>query len=90
MKAYRVKHKPSGLYYQPSGNGNNLSKRGKIYNTPNNILNYNKSDDFIYITMSRSSRLFPVKKINFKKNEGWRDSTPTAKVSKSDFEIEYL
>lgn len=27
MKPYRIKHKPTGLYYQPTVNGNNLSKK---------------------------------------------------------------
>lgn len=32
MKAYRVKHKPTGLYYQPHKHrGSNLSKNGKVY-----------------------------------------------------------
>lgn len=31
MKPYKVKHIPTGLYYQPSKGGNNLSPRGKIY-----------------------------------------------------------
>lgn len=35
---YRIKHKPSGLYYQPIKNGNHLSERGKMYHTKQNIL----------------------------------------------------
>lgn len=35
MKPYRVKHKVSGLYYQPTVNGNNLSKTGKVDFTKN-------------------------------------------------------
>jgi len=31
MKPYRLKHKPTGLYYQPGKN--NLSKNGKVYFT---------------------------------------------------------
>lgn len=34
MKPYKVKHVPTGLYYQPHKHGgSNLSKRGKIYQT---------------------------------------------------------
>ena len=34
MKPYKLKHKPTGLYYQPiRGYGSNLSKLGKIYQT---------------------------------------------------------
>lgn len=38
MKPYRVKHIPTGLYYKPGEV--NLSKRGKVYQTSNNILTY--------------------------------------------------
>ena len=34
MKPYKLKHVPTGLYYQPHKHrGSNLSKRGKIYQT---------------------------------------------------------
>lgn len=34
MKPYKLKHVPSGLYYQPhKHHGSNISKRGKIYQT---------------------------------------------------------
>ena len=29
-KPYRIKHKASGLYYQPSRNHSNLSKNGRV------------------------------------------------------------
>lgn len=32
-KPYRIKHKASGLYYQPASNHSNLSKNGKVYMT---------------------------------------------------------
>lgn len=36
---YRLKHVPSGLYYQPHKyRGSNLSKKGKVYMTKGNIL----------------------------------------------------
>lgn len=39
MKPYKLKHIPTGLYYQPNKHkGSNFSKRGKIYQTKNNIL----------------------------------------------------
>ena len=37
MKPYRIKHKASGLYYQPTVNGSNLSKTGKVYLTKNKV-----------------------------------------------------
>ena len=34
MKPYKLKHIPSGLYYQPHKHrGSNISERGKIYQT---------------------------------------------------------
>lgn len=40
MRPYKIKHKPTGLYYQPiSHRGSHFSKRGKIYQTKSNILN---------------------------------------------------
>jgi len=31
MKLYKLKHKPTGLYYIPSRGRGNLSKKGKVY-----------------------------------------------------------
>jgi hypothetical protein len=43
---YRLKHIPTGLYYQPTSNLSNLSFKGKIYQTNVNgiseKINYNK------------------------------------------------
>lgn len=39
MDFYRIKHKPTGLYYKP-GSGNNLTKKGKVYTGGGNVLNY--------------------------------------------------
>ena len=33
MKAYRIKHIPTGLYYKPSNGMSNLSAKGKVYLT---------------------------------------------------------
>lgn len=38
MKPYRLKHVPTGLYFQPTNNWNNLSKKGKIYTGNSNGL----------------------------------------------------
>ena len=40
MRPYKLKHLPTGLYYQPfKQHGSNFSKRGKVYQTKSNILN---------------------------------------------------
>lgn len=56
MKPYRIKHKASGLYYQPTSNGNSLSKRGKVYLTKNNVLN--GTDTFVFISFNERGRLY--------------------------------
>lgn len=39
IKPYRLKHTPTRLYYQPiSGKDSHFSKKGKIYQTKNNLL----------------------------------------------------
>ena len=42
-KPYRIKHKASGLYYQPANNHSNLSKNGKVYMTNNSPLMLNNT-----------------------------------------------
>ncbi len=49
VKPYRIKHKASGLYYQPAINHSNLSKKGKVYMTNNSPLMLNNSYDYIAI-----------------------------------------
>ena len=39
---YRVKHKPTGLYYAP-GRYSNLQTKGKVYSGGNNIINFIRS-----------------------------------------------
>ena len=56
MNPYRIKHKPTGLYYKPS-TGNNLSKIGKIYTTANSVLSQHKRDSFLTITVLKNSTL---------------------------------
>ena len=56
MKPYRIKHKSSGLYYQPTVNGNNLSKTGKVYLTKNNVLN--GTETYVYISLNERGRLY--------------------------------
>lgn len=46
MKPYKLKHKPTGLYFQPIKQyGSHFSKRGKIYQTKANILNLRHFSD---------------------------------------------
>ena len=41
MTPYRIKHIPTGYYYQPNKHcGCGLSVKGKVYQTKNNVLSY--------------------------------------------------
>ena len=87
MKPYRIRHKASGLYYQPTSNGNNLSKTDKVYLTKNNVLN--GTDTFVFISLNERGRLykeyakfFPTLKPYYLEMTG--------RVFKTEFEIEEL
>lgn len=75
------------MYYQPTSNGNNLSKTGKVYPTKNNVLN--EKDTFVYISLNEQGRIckeygkfFPtLKPYHF---------YMTGRVPKDEFEIEGL
>nr|DAS94500.1 MAG TPA: hypothetical protein [Crassvirales sp.] len=87
MKPYRIKHKPTGLYYQPTVNGNNLSKTGKVYLTKNNVLN--GKDTFVYISLNEQGRLYK----EYKKYFPTLKPDPlymTGRVDKTEFEKEEL
>lgn len=87
MTPYRIKHTASGLYYQPTVNGNNLSKTGKVYLTNNSVLR--GTDTFIFISLNEQGRLYKEYEKYFptlKPDHLYM----TGRVSKSEFEIEEL
>lgn len=54
MILYKMKHLPTGLYYQPiKHGGSNLSKKGKVYQTNSNGIENDK--DYIYVYASKKS-----------------------------------
>ena len=85
---YKVKHKPSGLYYQPGPN--NLSVKGKIYQNSNNLLTGYKRDSEFYIHIIKDGTIhkqYP----NLKWEEDrWRCYRMRLLTSVSDWEIEEL
>lgn len=91
MKEYRVKHKPTGLYYQPTNNFCNLSKNGKVYLGEGNVLTCNKWLDWIKIDLHKQTSYYAL----YKKHKDYFDSLEeigvySYKVPKSHFEIEEL
>lgn len=87
MKPYRIKHKASGLYYQPTSNGNNLSKTGKVYLTKNNVLN--GTGPFVYISLNEQGRLYKEYGKFFPTLNTYHVGM-TVRVPKTEFEKEEL
>lgn len=87
-RPYRVKHIPSGLYYQPARGyaKSNLSKTGKAYITNVNPLT-SKGRDYIYIQVDKYARVFnSVKGLFPLNNEG----NIEYRCPKDQFKIEEL
>lgn len=87
MKPYRIKHKASGLYYQPTCNGNNLSKTGKVYLTKNNVLN--GTDTFVYVSLNERGRIYKEYG-KFFPTLNPDDLYLICRIPKTEFEIEEL
>lgn len=61
MTPYRIKHIPTGYYYQPNKHwGCGLSVKGKVYQTKNNILSYEK--DKIVVQAREDNRVYRLTK----------------------------
>ena len=55
---YKVKHKYTGLYYQPTtASGSNMGKKGKVYTSENNSC-LTGSYDTIGITIKKDSPIY--------------------------------
>lgn len=87
MIPYRIKHVPTGLYFMPSKNASNLSKRGKVYLTKTNVLGL--YSDYIPICIEEDSRFFenfkeciPLEECQYSKGR-WKYYAP-----KTDFVVE--
>lgn len=90
MRPYRIKHKPTGLYYQPIANGNNLSERGKIYLTNNNPL-INRGADYIGVGMRTSSKTYrKYKEKLLELDDECCSGKIWGRIEKGKFEIEYI
>ena len=87
MKPYRIKHKATGLYYQPLVNGNNLSKTGKVYLNGMDVLN--GTDNYIFISFNPSSKLYKDYKLFFL-NGDRNGRLFTCRVLKTEFKKEEL
>ena len=92
MKAYRLKHIPNGLYYQPSKSGNNLSKRGKVYLTKSNPLSMDRGCDYIWIDLNAKSKVFQTygEIIGELEECPYKGGIMQGRVPKEKFKIEYI
>lgn len=91
-KPYRIKHKASGLYYQPASNHNNLTKNGKVYMTNNSPLMLNNSYDYISISVRKGTKVHNIleKLMPLKGMEEFFGKAVYYCVPKSEFEKEEL
>ena len=91
MKPYRIKHIPTGLYYQPIKGGNNLSPRGKVYLTNASPLSMNGDYYPIYLTCREDSIVYrQTKDIIPWQKATWSYREMYYQAPKSDFQIEEL
>lgn len=92
VKPYRIKHKDSGLYYQPACNHSNLSKKGKVYMTNNSPLLINDGCDYISISVRKGTKLHNIleKEMPLKGVEVFFGKAVYYRVPKSEFEKEDL
>jgi hypothetical protein len=91
-KPYRIKHKASGLYYQPANNHSNLSKKGKVYMTNNSPLMINDSYDYIAISVRKGTKVHDIleKEMPLKGVDEYFGKAVYYCVPKSEFEKEVL
>lgn len=91
-KPYRIKHKASGLYYQPASNHSNLSKNGKVYMTNNSPLMLNDSYDYIAISVRKGTKVHDIleKEMPLKGVDEYFGKAVYYCVPKNEFEKENL
>ena len=93
MKIYKLKHIPTGLYYQPHKHrGSNLSKKGKIYQTSLNGLSSAIRNKSIIFTVycEKDSIIHKITKDILNWVETLSYNQIKAQTLITDWEIEYL
>lgn len=91
---YKIKHKYTGLYYQPTtASGSNMSKKGKVYTSENNSC-LTGSYDTICVTIKKKS---PIYKNYYEMlSKHYHDTSMRPEryacfsIPKDDFEKEYV
>jgi len=82
---YRLKHKPTGLYYKPFIG---LTNKGKVYQTKGNLLTYSRGENVsISLDLTRKILKPHFDYFKLKRNNAYYS---TYTLPKSDFEIEFI
>jgi hypothetical protein len=78
LRPYKLKHKPTGLYFQPCKyGGSHLSKKGKIYQTNSNgVETGNRGYKTFRINCIKDSAIHKITKSIL----AWRDSTYSSNI----------
>lgn len=95
VKPYRIKHKDSGLYYQPASNHSNLSKKGKVYINNQSPLTMCNDENFIRIQIRHNTLAYKalgdtLSKYAIGKDDEYEWHSTSYRVPKSEFEKEEL
>lgn len=87
MKPYRLKHIPTGLYFQPHKHrGSHLSKRGKIYQTNSNGLETGMhGHKFFTVACEKDSQIHKLTTSVLNWEEGWSYNQLKANTQFSDW-----
>ena len=90
MKPYKMKHIPTGLYYQPiKHRGSNLFKKGKIYQTKTNGITSTLKEEVYVYAFKNSSVINNTKHIlSWEEPQMYSGDQLRAKTYISDWVIE--
>jgi hypothetical protein len=90
---YRIKHTPTGLYYQPHKHrGNNVSKKGKIYHTEGNAKSsLSNNTKYLLIRVQENSTIhkYLIGKLDLEP-VSWNYGELCCKTPISEWEIEKM
>lgn len=87
---YRIKHKPTGLYFKPIGSESNLSKNGKLYMTGTHGLSYDFKHNCPTIKIKISRTQYEKFKDKFDCYSSGYSSGYYMNCKREDFEIEEI
>lgn len=87
MKPYRLKHVPTGMYYQPQKHrGSHLSSKGKVYQTASHGLSerFLKGEDYTFYVWAQENSQVHKKTmgvLNWESTNNYREVKALVKVS---------